>query len=49
MFNDEFAEFLNTINFVLLSNWTLPEAYARRFAYFRMSSQNVGDKLEKYV
>ena len=28
MFNDEFAEFLNTINFVLLGNWTLPETYA---------------------
>ena len=44
MFNDDFAEFLNTINFVLLGNWTIPETYARRFAYFRMSSEKVGDK-----
>ena len=44
MFNDEFAEFLNTINFVLLGNWTIPETYARRFSYFRMSSEKVGAK-----
>ena len=44
MRDDSYKDYLNTINFMLLGNFDIPETHTRKFSYFKISTELVQDK-----